>query len=148
MAAMPTETVAQRIRRQVQLAIRAGKFETEAEFLRAVGLSDGYFGELEQRSAKNPEATVRFTTATKMAELLGVSTEVLLGTGVPPEPPLVDVYPNRAWAIQAARALDFPEAAIQLVLKHDPGHDLHKVAWFRRIEAEAESLLPATKPSR
>lgn len=144
---MTTETAAARIRRLVAVAIRAGKFTNEAQFLRAVDLSDGYFGELERRSADNPKATVRGDTAMKMANALGITLAELLGTDERPQP-LVDLYPNRAWAIQAARALDLPEAAIEIVLRHDPGRDLHKMSWFRRIEAEAENLRPASKPGR
>lgn len=145
---MATETAVDRIRRHVAVAIRAGRFTNEAQFLRAIGRSDGYFGELAQRCEKNPKATIRSDTARKMADVLGISVGELLGGDQEPEPPLVDVYPNRAWAIVAARALELPETAVEMVLRQDPGHDLHRLAWFRRIEAEAENLRPATKPGR
>lgn len=142
MLSMALETAATRIRRLVAQAIRAGRFANEAQFLKAAELSDGYFGELEKRCAENPEATVRGDTAKRMAAALGVSLAELLGAADEAEQPLVDVYPNRAWAIQAARNLALPEAAIQVVLKQDPGRDLHRMAWFRRIEAEAENIRP------
>src|SRR5688572_4590555 len=139
------ETVLERIRRQVAIAIRAGKFETEAQFLRAAGIkSDGFFGELEKRTRENPSATMRADTAAKIASVLGISVDDLMGSGAPDEPPLVDVYPNRAWAVKSARDMDLPEAAIQLVLKYDPGRDLQKLAWFHRIEAEADALRPTS----
>lgn len=148
MLPMPVETVVERIRRLVSLAVRSGKFANEAEFLRTIGRSDGYFGELASRTSENPSATVRGDTAAKIAEALGVSVAEVLGAPAHNEPPLVDVYPNRAWAVAAARNLDLPEAAIQVVLKQDPGRDLHKLAWFKRMEAAMEDLRPASEPIR
>lgn len=144
---VPKETIVSRIRARVAEAIQTGKFENEAEFLRTARLSTGYFGELEQRCAKNPEATLRQNTASRIAKALGITVAHLVGDDEP-EAPLVDRYPNRAWAVMAARNLDLPEAAIQVVLKQNPGRDLPKVAWYRRIESEAESLRPASRPPR
>lgn len=145
MALVAAETVVERIRRYVQMAIRAGKFENEAAFLRAIGRSDGYLGELASRTEDNRNATVRGDTAAKMAEVLGINVADILGAQDFAEQPVVDVYPNRAWAIKAARDLQLPEMAIQIVLRHEPGYDLERLTWFHRIEAEAESLRPASK---
>lgn len=124
--------------------MRAGRFRSEAHFLAEVGLSSGYLGEFATRIEKNPAASMRTATMSRVSELLGVPVAALLAENDETEPPVVDIYPERAWAIAAARNLQLPEAAIQLVLKEDPGKDPGRLYWFHRIESEAERVRPAS----
>ena len=146
-ADMARETVPQRIQRLAEQAVRSGKFPSVSSVATTAGLSRSYIAERVNAAKKDRDASVGADAAAALARALGITVEELLGTKGAGEQPLVDVYPNRAWAIQAARNLDLPEAAIQVVLSQDPGRDLHKMAWFHRIEAEAENLRPASNPA-
>jgi hypothetical protein len=141
---MSQESVLDRMLRLIDEAVRAGRFNSRTDFLEQAGLSNGYIGELRQRTDRDPASSVRGKTARQIATLLAVPVGMLLGEEGD-EPPLVDVYVERAWAIQAARNLQLPEAAIQLVLREDPGRDPGRMYWFRRIEAEAERIRPASQ---
>jgi hypothetical protein len=143
-----TENPVLRIRRLVAEAVRAGQYPSAAAVMKKAGLSRSYLSERQSAQRDDAEASVGSDAARGIAAALGMTVGELLGTEEPGEPPLVDVYPGRAWAIKAARDLELPEAAIQAVLRQDPGHDLPRIAWFKRIEAETESLRPASDITR
>lgn len=107
----------------------------------AAGMSKSYLSERVNAAKKDPNVSMRQVTLVRLASVLGITVAELTGD-VGDEAPLVDVYPGRAWAILAARNLQLPEAAIQFVLREDPGHDPGRIYWFRRIEAESERLRP------
>jgi transcriptional regulator with XRE-family HTH domain len=140
---MATESLPVRVRRLILEAVRAGRFKSEADFLKQVGLSNGYLGEQASRKNATKPPSLRVDTVQQMAELLGMKVSELIGEN-PSDPP-VDIYEGRAWAIDAARRLKLPEAAIQLVLAEDPGRDPGRMYWFRRIEAESERIRPASE---
>lgn len=145
LAAMASENILGRIERMIDEAVRAGRFRSRTDFLEQAGKSSGYLGEFRQRIAREPTATITADTARAFAELLGVPVQSIIHPEQDDVPPLVDKYSGRAFAVQAARNLQFPEAAIQLVLKEDPGRDPGRMYWFRRIESEAERLRPAAQ---
>lgn len=145
---MPRESAPERVRRLVQEAVDSRRFASVSAVMKAAGLSRSYLAERLNAARGDATAGIGSKPAIALAALLNLSVEELLGTARPAEPPLVDIYPNRAWAVQAARDLDLPEAAVQVVLRQDPGRDLHKMAWFHRIEAEAESLRPSSQTDR
>lgn len=123
-------------------AVKSGRYRSRAAILRAAKLSSGYMGEFRDRLKRNPKAGLTTPVVKKLAVALGVSEREVLGVD-DSEPEVVDIYPERAWAIEAARKLKFPEAAIQLVLKERPSRDPGRMYWFRRIEAESERVIPA-----
>lgn len=123
-------------------AIKSGRYPSRAAILRAAKLSSGYLGEFRDRLKKNPKAGLTTPVVRKLAAALGVTERDILG-GDETEPETVDIYPERAWAIDAARRLKFPEASIQVVLKERPARDPGRMYWFRRIEAESERAVPA-----
>jgi hypothetical protein len=135
------ENILQRIRRLVAESVRAGRYPSSTAALRAAGLSTGFFGELSKRLASDPEAGMTDRTAKALAEVLGVDVQTIL-SGETEASTLVDVYPERSAAVEAARKLQLPEAAIQLVLKENPGGSPSAMYWFRRIESEAERVSP------
>ena len=145
-AEVAKENAILRITRLIAEAVRAGQIDSERALMQAAGLSPNYLSErrnaLEKALVANKVKlpSVGSEKARAIAAKLGTTIDELLGEGQGDEPPLVDVYPNRAWAVWAARALQLPEAAIRAVLRQDPGADLLRKAWFRRIEAEAENL--------
>jgi transcriptional regulator with XRE-family HTH domain len=141
---MPQESVLDRINRLIAEAVRSGRFRSRNDFLEKAGISTGYLAEFRGRTKKNPGASLTPAMARTLATALGVPVSELLGEPAP-EAPLVDVYEERAWAVKAARALQYPEAAIQLVLMENPGRDPGRMYWFRRIEAEAERIRPASQ---
>jgi transcriptional regulator with XRE-family HTH domain len=132
----------QRVVRLVEQAVAAGRFESEAAIMEAAGLSPSYIGELRIRAKKNPKAGLKQRTVEALARALGITAAQLVGDV--DEPALVDVHPNRAFAVEAARKLQLPEAAIQVVLREQRNDDPSRIFWFRRIEAEAERLRPST----
>lgn len=140
---MATENLLERIERLVAEAIRAKRFTNKTDFLRRAGRTSGYWAEFADRIAKNPKASISAKTASRFAELLGVSVETLLRGQSTEEPPYVDKYEARAFAVRAARDLQIAEAAIQVVLSEDPGTDPGRMYWFRRIESEAERVSPS-----
>lgn len=146
---MAAENAVQRITRLIDEAVRSRRFASERAVMKLAELSPSYLSERRNalRTGKR-KASVGAERARAIAGVLGVSIHELLGEADPREQPLVDVYPHRSWAVKAARDLDLPEAAIQVVLRLDPGRDLPKMAWFHRIEAEAENLRPAAEPRR
>jgi len=139
---MPVENIAQRLRRLIDEAVNSGRFKSQAAFLEEAGVSNGYIQELEKRLRVNPMAGMTGKIARKIADTLGVSVEIVLFGRGTEEPPVIDKYPGRAWAISSARGLGISEAAIQVVLKEDPGTDPGRLFWFRRIEAEEERARP------
>lgn len=142
---MPREILAHRIRRLVQEAIAAGRFRNEAEASEAAGRSAQWLSEFIIRAEQDPKATFRQDTAEGLARALGITIAELVGSQGPDDPTMpVDIYPARARAIDAARRLDFPEAAIQLVLREQRNDDPPAIYWFRRIEAEAERMRPSS----
>lgn len=142
---VPTENILTRLERLIDEAVRAGRFSSRTAFQKAAGMSSGYLSEFKRRIAENPRATLKADTAERCAALLAVPVAALINPEQDEEPPLVDKFPGRAFAIHAARNLQFPEAAIQLVLKEDPGRDPGRMYWFRRIEAETERIRPAAE---
>jgi hypothetical protein len=141
--ALATENILARIERLIDEAVRAKRFRSRTAFLEQAGKSSGYLGEFRSRIAEDPNATITADTARAFAELLAVPVQSIIHPEQDDVPPLVDKFPGRAWAIVAARTLQLPEAAIQLVLKEEPGRDPGRMYWFRRIEAEAERVRPA-----
>jgi len=139
---MATENLVERIKRLIAEAVRSGRFASEAQALKEAGISSGYLAELTKRIKRNPSASMVGPTARKLADALGVTVETILRGQSPGEPPIVDKYPERAWAITSARALKISEAAIQVVLREDPGTDPGRMYWFRRIEAEEQRASP------
>lgn len=139
---VPTENVLQRLERLIAEAVRSGRFDSPARILSRAGKSSGYLGEFRQRIESNPAASMTGRTATRFAEVLGVSEGYLLRGEGPAPSELVDVYPERAEAVDAARKLKLPEAAIRAVLREDPGGRPSLMYWFRRIESEAERVSP------
>lgn len=136
-------TIVDHLEMLIDDAVRAGRFESRAHFLRKAKLSTGYLGSLRKRIETDPDASMTAPVAKRVAAALGMSTDALMGSlevGSVQD----DEYPDRAWAISAARILQFPEVAIQAVLNEDPGRDPGRMYWFRRIEAEAERLRPAS----
>jgi hypothetical protein len=146
---MPREILAHRIRRLVQEAIKAGRFRNEEEASAAAGRSPQWLSEFIIRAERDPKATVRQTTAEGLARALGITLAELVGSEDADDSTLpVDIYPARARAVDAARKLGFPEAAIQIVLREQRNDDPPAIYWFRRIEAEAERIRPASDLTR
>ncbi len=139
---MATENILQRLQRLIRESVRSGRHASQSGLLRSQGLSTGLVGELRKRITADPTAGMTGDTAEKLSRALGVSVQTIL-TGDSADSELVDVYRERAAAIDAARALKLPEAAIQLVLKEDPGGSPSAMYWFRRIESESERVSPA-----
>lgn len=133
-----------RLERLIDAAVSATRFESRADFLEQAGVSTGYLGNFRKRVEKNPEATLTAKNAAQFAKLLRMTTGQLLTAITGDEPPVDDPYPGRAVAMSAARALKFPEVAIQATLLEDPGSDPGPLYWFRRIESETERLRPAS----
>jgi hypothetical protein len=140
---VPSENILQRLERLIAETIRAGRYRNRSEFLEAAKVSSGYLAELGDRLSANPRAGMTGKTAAKLAHALGVNVQTVLTGERGQDSDLVDKYRERADAIDAARKLKFPEAAIQLVLKEDPGGQPSALYWFRRIEAESERVSPA-----
>lgn len=142
---VPREILAHRIKRLVREAITSGRYRTEAEVSEAAGRSPQWLSEFLIRSASNPEATFRQDTAEGLARALGVTLAELVGQDATDDAALpLDIYPARARAVDAARKLGFPEAAIQAVLREKRDDDPPAIYWFRRIEAEAERIRPTS----
>jgi hypothetical protein len=143
---MPREILAHRIRRLVQEAIAAGLYRNEAEVAAAAGRSPQWLANFISRAEQDPDATFRQDTAEGLARALGISVAQLTGDGDEGHDSTlpVDVYPARARAVRAARDLQFPEAAIQLVIREKRDDDPPAIYWFRRIEAESERLRPSS----
>lgn len=138
-----TEQLVVRIRRLIEERVASGQFESERQALKAAGISGSWLAERIHQVNAGKTPSVKENTLRKLAALLGLTLEGLVGDIIE-DAPLVDVYPGRAWAIVAARALQLPEAAVQVVLRETPGHDPGRLYWFRRIESEAERLRPVT----
>lgn len=138
------ESVVDRIDRLVKEAVAAGKYKSANQFWSAkgCGLSRSYLPQFRLRLADNPSATLTVDTAAKIAAALGLPVRAITGGNDDPAP--TDRYPNRSWAVQAARDLLLSETAIQAILKENHGRDLTRIAWFLRIHAEAERLRPAS----
>lgn len=135
-----TESTLSRIRR----LWKSRGFTSERAFLRACRLSEGYIANLRSREQGGGEVTITLDAAVKMARVLGVHAEQLATDdyiGGDREDP----YPERYWAIEAARFIGLPEAAMRSVANDRPPHDLSRQAWFKRIEAAAQEL--ADRPS-
>lgn len=139
-----SETIADRIRRLVREAVVAGKFRSSNHFWspEGCGLSKDYLGNLRSRLKTDPDATVTFESADKIARALGLPVSAVTGRD-DTEGPSDDPYPNRARAVSAARDFQLPEVAIRAIEAEDHGFDLPKLSWFLRIYAEAMSLAPA-----
>lgn len=92
------------------------------------------------REGKDPSRiTIQLDIAARMARVLGVHIETIAGTDYVAGD-RDDEYPNRYWAIEAARFIGLPELAIRAVGNEKPRHDLSRQTWFARIEAEATAL--------
>lgn len=139
-----SESIADRIRRLVREAVVAGKFRSSNHFWspEGCGLSKDYLGNLRSRLKTDPDATVTFESADKIARALGLPVSAVTGRD-DSHAPVDDRYPNRARAVSAARDLQLPEAAIAAVQAEDHGFDMPRLSWFLRIQAEAVRLAPA-----
>ena len=139
-----SETIADRIRRLVREGVAAGKFRSANHFWSAegCGLSKAYLANLQSRLKTDPDATVTFESADKIARALGLPVSAVTGRD-DREGPFEDPYPNRARAISAARDLQLPEIAIRAIQAEDLGFDMPRLSWFLRIYAEALRLAPA-----
>lgn len=135
------KNLADRLEELFQQAIDAGRFKHKTAILEAAGLSSGFFSEMRKRIRQNGFATLNGGTAEKIAKVLRLELyQVMQATDATG----ADPYQSREWAIIAARALQFPEVAIQAVMSEDPGSDPGRLYWFHRIETEAERLRPAS----
>jgi hypothetical protein len=124
---------------------KRGRVDSARAFCKTCGLSPTYLSQLKARCDGNPDATIGSDEAQRMARELGAPIEELLGT---PAPSIEgDEYPTRPDAVAAARALKFPQQAIDSIYLEHPAKDPGRLWWFRRIEAEssrfAEESLPA-----
>lgn len=142
------ETIAARIDRLVREAIEDGRYRTATEFWspKGCGLSRSYPENLRRRLAADPDASLSMVTAAKIARALGLPVTAITGELAPP--PALDIYPNRAWAVESARNLQLSEAAIERILVEDFGRDLPRIAWFMRIYGESLRLGPAAAGQR
>ncbi len=106
--------------------------------------------EFRRRIEANPEAGLTGDVARRFAEALGVSEGFIIRGEEELVPELLDVLPERAQAVDAARKLKFPEAAIRAVLRESPppGEPPSALYWFRRIETEAERVAPTADSGR
>jgi hypothetical protein len=140
-----SETIADRIRRLVRKAVDDGKFRSSNHFWGpdGCGLSKDYLGNLRSRLKTDPDATVTYESAAKIARALELPVSAVTGRDESQEP-ITDPYPNRARAVSAARDLQLPEAAIRVIQRENPGHDMPRLSWFLRIQAEAVRLQPAS----
>jgi len=143
-----TETIVARIDRLVKEAVAAGKFRSSNHFWSpedkgGCGLSRSYLSQFRSRLRHDPTASITFDTAERIASALGVPPSAVMGGDAPVVESSGDPYPNRTWAIEAARTLQLPEQAIRRILQEDHGHDLKRLAWFLRIYAESQSLKPS-----
>jgi hypothetical protein len=151
-AAVDTETIVDRIDRLVREAIEDGRYRSATHFWSAegCGLSRSFLPRLRDRlTAPSPDGrapSLTFESATKIATALGLPVVAITGDLDPPSP--ADPYPNRSWAVDAARNLQIPEKAIQVVMGEDHGSDLPRIAWFMRIYGESLRLLPTASGSR
>jgi len=130
---------------RVRDLVRHRGFESEAAFLKEAKLSPGYLANLEDRIEERRRAgkkldsvTIQLDAAMKMARVLGVNVETLAGEYVGGS--REDAYPERYWAVEAARFVGLPEPAIRSVQADKPPRDLSRQAWFKRIEAAAQEL--------
>lgn len=136
---MTTENIADRLVRLIGEAVSGGAYNSQSDFFKKHRLSTGTIGELRKRLRKKPEASLNGNTAAILSKALGVPIHELL-TGERPESDLVDKYRERAKAVDSARNLKYSEAAIQLVLREDPGGTPTEFYWFLRIQTEAERI--------
>lgn len=134
---MSNETAHARLSRLIGQAVKSGQFKNQTQILRAAGLSSGYMGELAQRCAANPQATIQADTAVSLAQALGVSLYDI--TGEKERPADDDEDPERGWAVSSARIMRLPEAAIQVVLRESPGAG-DRWYWWLRIETVARQI--------
>lgn len=143
------ETVVVRLDRLIRAAIERGDYDSPAAVLRAAELSTGWLAELRGRCLQNPSATIRMSTAARLADVLKVGVSALVGGRQRTISATLenDPYPNRGKAVAAARALGLSEGAIGIVQAEDPGNDQPRMYWFRRIETEAERHAPAAHGS-
>ena len=130
-----TESTLARVRR----LWRIRGFTSERAFLRECKLSEGYMANLRSREKAGGEVTITLDAAVKMARVLGVHAEQL-ATDDYIGGERGDQYPERYWAIEAARFVGLPEAAMRLVANEHPARDLSRQTWFKRIEAAAQEL--------
>lgn len=142
-----SETIVDRIRRLVREAVKDGKFRSANHFWSSeeeggCGLSNAFLANLRIRLRNDPDATVTFESADKIARALGLPTSAVTGRD-DRQVPTDDPYPNRARAVSAARDLQLPEVAIRAIMAEDHGFDLPRLSWFLRIQAEAVRLAPA-----
>jgi Arc/MetJ-type ribon-helix-helix transcriptional regulator len=122
-------------------AVAARRFSSHSDFLKQAGFqSRGQLKSWRARLEKNPGAKIGNISA--MARLLGMTVERFEAEVFGADPSSSDRYPSRADAVDAARKLQLPEAAIQAVLSEDPGTDPGRWYWFKRIEAESARLAP------
>lgn len=142
---MADQSIHDRIEQLVREAVRARRFNSLRDFAVKAGLSSSYFAERKHKIRRGKDPEITLSTVQRVAELLGVSVVDVIDPGRE-EPALpVDKYEGRARAIAAARMLGLPEAAIQLVLREDPGRDPGVMYWYRRIESESERVRPAAQ---
>lgn len=134
---MSSETTYERLSGLINQAVAAGQFRSPAQVLKTAGLSSGYLGELRKRCETDPHANIMSETAVRLAQALGVSLYAV--TGEPEAPVSDDPDSERSWAVGAARYLQLPEAAIQVVLRESPGAGDRRY-WLLRIETVARQL--------
>lgn len=142
-----SETIVDRIRRLVRAAVAEGKFRSANHFWSpedegGCGLSNAFLANLRLRLRNDPDATVTFESADKIARALGLPVSTVTGRD-DRHGPSDDPYPNRARAVSAARDLQLPEVAIRAIQAEDHGFDMPRLSWFLRIQAEAVRLAPA-----
>lgn len=79
------------------------------------------------------------SVARRIAEVLGMSEEELIGADSAPPPP-VDPYPNRAPVVEFARAIGTPDGVVRMLLRASPrdGRDVPSAEWSRLLCAISE----------
>lgn len=137
-----TVTIYDTLSELIDGAVKGGRFKSRREFFRAAGISPGYLTEMQSRVRENPEATITVEMARKISETLGIPITFLLPGG---EDLPTDEFEERTFAVIAARALQYPEWAIQRVLAEKPDGRPPRSWWFRRIEMESESEPPTAR---
>lgn len=142
------EDLVERVTRLIAEAVARGQFKSEAEVIREVGKSTGWWSERKKAQEEATAPGINSNVAVRLAKVLNISLSELFGEEAPP--PDDDADSDRSWAVSAARALQFPESAIHAVQAEPALEDSElssaqrRLYWFHRIEAEASRATPST----
>lgn len=143
------EKLSDRVARLIAEAQVKGLVGSQTDALKRAGITSGWFGELRQREdrfaagSSKARPSMRGDKAAALAEVLGVTVDELLGG--PPGATASEV--ERQKAIEAARALNYPEWAISEVARRPARPGLERLDWFHEIEVVSKDLLPSSPGS-